>query len=149
MFIIVWIYVLLWICHLHLFSFGSIYVLLWISCSTSRYNGTQIYTRTYTYTRACPNFNRASGRAVRAFSKLRNIGAGVHNLIISVYANTFAFNESIWMLIFIDILFPQINPQHVSLYQLLIYFFKGLKHSLPIPHGIFYFIRSITTIIYD
>ena len=48
MFIIVWIYVLLWKCHLHLFSFGSIYVLLWISCSTSRYNGTQIYTRTYT-----------------------------------------------------------------------------------------------------
>ena len=61
MFIIVWIYVLLWICHLHLFSFGSIYILLWMSCSTSRYNGTQIYTRTYTYTRACPNFNRATG----------------------------------------------------------------------------------------
>ena len=58
-----------------------------------------------------------------------NIGTGVHNLIISVYTNTFAFNESIWMLIFIDILFPQINPQHVSLYQLLIYFFKGLKQS--------------------
>ena len=44
-YIIVWIYVLLWICHLHLFSFGSIYVLLWMSADITERRSTHVRIR--------------------------------------------------------------------------------------------------------